>query len=233
MIREKYYLETELVASEDGQNTYEIKRTWGSEGRKGIVLELYPTLSVDRCGELDLSTMHLMNHVKDFGWCSVRIINLYSKVFASKPLTSQLEADETNIAYIEDILESSDIGEYDIVIATGSSLSTHTRTVEAKLDILHMLQEHHLDEQVKCIIPELVEEKVSQGTHPLFLGLHHAKEKWSLATYSIPEAIAELESYLNERVEKKATSVKAEKKTERKSEKKGNKKDVLQNKESA
>lgn len=232
MISEKYYLETEMIASDDGQNTYEIKRTWGNEGRKGLVLELYPTLAVDRCGELDLSTMHLMNHVKDFGWSSVRIINLYSKVFASKPLASQLEMDEKNIAYIEDILEADDIEEYDIVIATGSSLSTHAKTIETKLDILHMLKDKKLEAQVKCIIPEYVEENAVQGTHPLFLGLHHAKEQWSLENYNITDAIAELEGYLKERESKRLiANISAEK--EEKKGKKEKKKDVLQNQESA
>lgn len=231
MIIEKYSLTTELVASDDGLNTYEIKRTWGEEGRKGIVLELYPPIAAGRCGELDLSTMHLMNHVKDFNWCSVRIINLYSQVFDSKPLTSQLSEDVENIAYIEDILDSPDIGEYDIVIATGSSLSTHMKTINAKLDILHMLKDRGLSEQVMCIVPEFVEENASQGTHPLFLGLHHSKEEWSLTKYSVDAALEELEGYLKEREEKKAAVevVASEKKTG----KRGKKKDVLQDQESA
>ena len=76
MITKKQNLETELVASEDGRHTYEIRRTWAETGKKGLVFELYPTISSDRCGEMDLSTMHLMNHVKDFGWSSVRIVQL-------------------------------------------------------------------------------------------------------------------------------------------------------------
>lgn len=213
------------VASDDGKNTYEVKRTWGNEGRKGLVLELYPSLSVEHCGELDLSTMHLMNHVKDFGWCSVRIINLYSQVFSGKPLSSQLETDIKNLAYIEDIFEEKEIGDYDIVIATGSSLNSHVKTVEVKLDILHMLLDKKLDKQVKCIIPEYVEATATPGTHPLFLGLHHAKELWSLETYAIPDAIQELESYLREREAKKCTSIeKKEKKV-----KKEKTQDVLQN----
>ncbi len=88
MITKKHNLETELVSSEDGIHTYEIRRTWAETGRKGLVIELYPT--IDRCGELDLSTMHLMNHVRDFGWGTVRIVNLYSTVFEGKPLTGQI-----------------------------------------------------------------------------------------------------------------------------------------------
>lgn len=81
MVTEKFVMQTELTASDDGRHTYEVRRMWSEQGRKGLVLELYPTLSAGRCGELDLSTMHLLNHTKDFGWGGVRIINLYSLFF--------------------------------------------------------------------------------------------------------------------------------------------------------
>lgn len=231
MIRKSFQLDTEIVASDDGTKTYEIRRSWGSEGRKGIVLELYPTLSADRCGELDLSTMHLLNHVKDFNWSEVRIINLYSTVFDTKPLASKLSEDRENIAYIEEVFNDENIGDYDIVIATGSSLSTHKITVEAKLDILHILQDRKLDNQVKCIVPEYLEEGSAQGTHPLYLGLHHAKDTWALEPYFIPAAIAELEDYLKERETNKVAVIPNEKKG-RKKQKKEKNKDVLENSES-
>lgn len=231
MIRKSFQLDTEIVASDDGTKTYEIRRSWGTGGRRGIVLELYPTLSADRCGELDLSTMHLLNHVKDFNWSEVRIINLYSTVFDTKPLASMLSEDRDNIAYIEDVLSDENIGDYDIVIATGSSLSTHKITVEAKLDILHILQDKKLDSQVKCIVPEYLEEGLAQGTHPLYLGLHHAKETWTLESYSIPVAIAELEDYLRERETNKVAVIPNEKKGGKK-QKKEKTKDVLENSES-
>lgn len=229
MVTEKHNLQTELVASEDGKQTYEIRRKWADVGRKGLVLELYPTLTADRCGEMDLSTMHLMNHTSDFGWSALRIVNLYSTVFASKPLSSLLEYDDKNIAYIEEILESKDISDYDIVIATGNSLSTHIKTVEAKLDILHMLQDKKLDKQVKCIVPEFIDEKVTQGTHPLFLGLHHSKEKWSLIDYDIQTAIEELNGHLVGKTIKESDKSKKDK---RKGQKKGKNENVLPNKES-
>lgn len=65
MKTEKFVMQTELVASEDGLHTYEVRRSWSDKGKKGLVLELYPTLSMGRSGEMDLSTMHLLNHIKD------------------------------------------------------------------------------------------------------------------------------------------------------------------------
>ena len=203
------------MASDDGMHTYEIARTWAETGRKGIVLELYPTISVDRCGELDVSTMHLLNHVKDFGWGTMRIVNLYSTIFGGKPLTGQLFYDKENIAYIEGILESEDIEDYDIVIATGNSLKTHIITIEAKLDIFNILQSKKLEGQVKQIVPENCAEEISLGTHPLFLGLHYGKEKWILADYDIPSAVSALKEYLETKAEKKVEKVKGKKSTKR------------------
>lgn len=196
MVKEKFILETEITASEDGQKTFEIKRIWNKTAKKAIVITLYPTLSVDRCGEFDLSTMHLLNHVGDFLWGSIRILNLYSTVYESKPLVSSLCYDKENISYINSVLSSKDIGEYDIVIATGSSLKSHQNTIQTKIDILTMIIDKGLSNQVLHIIPEYIDTDNMQGIHPLYLGLHHGKEKWSLEAYDINSALEELNSVL-------------------------------------
>ena len=81
---------TQIIGSNDNQNTYEVRRTWDENGKTAIVIELYPTISVSNIDKMDLSTMHLMNHTKELGWGSVRIVNLYSTVFEAKPRTSEL-----------------------------------------------------------------------------------------------------------------------------------------------
>lgn len=197
MITEKFTMKTELTASEDGRHTYEVRRSWSDQGRKGLVLELYPTLSAERCGELDLSTMHLLNHTKDFGWGAVRIINLYSLVCSGKPKVGDLSYEQENIAYIEEVLESRDIADYDIVIATGSSLKKHNQTNEIKLDILHMLQDKKLEKQVKCIITDSLDTENQTGIHPLFLGLHYGRDVWKLESYPVQEELKILEDAVN------------------------------------
>lgn len=193
MVTEKFVMETELIASEDGMYTYEVRRSWSDKGRKGLVLELYPTLSAGRCGELDLSTMHLLNHMKDFGWGAVCIIKLYSFVCNGKPKVSKLSYEQENIAYIEGIFESKDIAGYDIVIATGSSLRKHNLTNEIKLDILHMIQNQKLEKQVKCIVTDSMTTGMQPGTHPLFLGLHYGKDVWKLESYPVQAELKRLE----------------------------------------
>lgn len=200
-------MQTELVASEDGLHTYEVRRSWSAKGRKGLVLELYPTLSMGRCGELDLSTMHLLNHIKDFGWASVRIVNLYSLVCMGKPKASELSYDEENIAYIEGILESKDIADYDIVIATGNSLGSHMKTLETRMDILSMLREKKLERQTKYIAAESADKGKWIGVHPLFLGLHYGRDIWRLEDFPLDDELKALE----ENIKPKATEKKAEK----------------------
>lgn len=96
MIKKQSSMETTVVASDDGKHTFEILRKWDESRRTGIVIELYPTISAEKACEMDLSTMHLMNHVRDFDWGAVRIVNLYSAVFTGKPTASMLRQDMEN-----------------------------------------------------------------------------------------------------------------------------------------
>ena len=194
MITENFNMQIMAVGSEDGKNTYEIRRKWNDKGKKSLVICLYPTISVDNLCKSDISTMHLLNHANDdFGWGEMIIVNLYSTVFDEKPLVSQLGEDSSNIAYIEDILEREDIKEYDIVIAWGSSLSTHKRTINLKIDLISMLLDKGLADNVKCITTENLDTRSEHGTHPLYLGLHFARDKWELNTFPLKNALNELE----------------------------------------
>lgn len=189
MITGKMNMNILAVGTDDGKNTYEICRKWGENGKKGLVIGLYPTIPVEHCEMLDVSTMHLINHVKDFGWNEMRIVNLYARVITKKPSASELQ--ENSLAYIEEILEEEDIKTYDIVVAWGNSLSTHKGTTNAKIDMLSMLKEKGLDKNVKSISVEGASVR-SAGTHPLYLGLHYPREKWRLTEYPLKESLEEL-----------------------------------------
>lgn len=193
MITENFNMQITAVGTEDGKNTYEIHRKWQENQRKSLVICLYPTISIDNLGKLDLSTMHLLNHANEFGWGEMTIVNLYSTVFEEKPLVSQLDEDSSNIAYIEEILEREDIKEYDIVIAWGSSLSTHRRTINLKIDLISMLLDKGLADNVKCITTENLDTRSEHGTHPLYLGLHFARDKWELMSFPLKNTLDELE----------------------------------------
>ena len=155
-------------------------------------------MGADKCGSMDVSTMHLMNHVQELGWSEVRIVNLYSRVFSEKPTVSRLSADDNNLSYIEEILEEQDIGGYDIVIAWGNTLISHRQTIQAKTDLLNMIKEKGLAEQVKCIVTDNLK---ADGVHLLYLGLRHSKDVWRLQPFPLEKGLDELES-----MEKKASA---------------------------
>ena len=198
MVTETFCMNISAVGSDDGRSTYEIHRKWAEKGKKALVIELYPTLTADKCGSMDVSTMHLMNHVQELGWSEVRIVNLYSRVFSEKPTVSRLSADDNNLSYIEEILEEQDIGGYDIVIAWGNTLISHRQTIQAKTDLLNMIKEKGLAEQVKCIVTDNLK---ADGVHPLYLGLRHSKDVWRLQPFPLEKVLDELES-----MEKKASA---------------------------
>lgn len=224
MITEKVLLQTEVVASEDAKYTYEVRRTWRADGKTAVVIELYPTINLENCGKMDLSTMHLLNHaMSDFEeWGEIRIVNLYAKVFHARPLQEQLHEDIENIAHIEGILDECMAADVDIVISWGSSLEGHGTTKAIKKELLEMIKKRGLENQVKHMVVDKLDTSKQRGTHALYLGLKYSKEKWMLAEYPVDEVLAELSP--------KTTAVDT---GEKKRGRKGKKKDVLPDKELA
>lgn len=198
MVREYFNMNIVAVGSDDGSKTYEIRRVLQGEGKKSLVIELYPTIPCEKAHQMDLSTMHLMNHISELGWNDVRIVNLYADVCEGKPRVSELNDAENSLAYIEEILEEDDIKDYDIVVAWGSALNTHKQTINLKIDILSMLKEKKLAAQVNCISTDTMFMNESYGVHPLYLGLHYGKEEWSLISYPIDDELKKLNDGLRE-----------------------------------
>ena len=191
MVNESVSMQVTVVGTEDGKETYEIRRVWNASGKKALVLELYPTISVKNSMVLDISTMHLLNHARELGWGEVRVVNLYPYVFDKKPGVDELHESVENLEYIRDILTGKEIAEYDIVIAYGSSLSSHACTQHIKRNILLMLQEYKLEAQVKHIITDTIDTEKQCGTHPLYLGLRHSAEVWKLAEFPLAQMLDE------------------------------------------
>jgi len=186
-----FSMDTEVVTSDDGRNTYEIKRSWSEGGKRAIVIELYPTIGSNNIQKMDLSTMHLLNHAKELAWNEIRIVNLYSTIYDKKPTVSQLKEDAENLAYIQGILEEENIARYDIVIAWGNTMAGNAGTQKVKCKILEMLKKKGMEKQVKHIVTAGMDREKQIGTHSLFLGLRHSKEKWMLAPYPVEAVLKE------------------------------------------
>lgn len=222
MLIEKFTMNTELTYSENMDNTYAIKRVWDESKKKAVIIELYPTISVDRIGELDSSTCLLLNHMADLDLGEITVVNIYSKVFTYKPLVNDLVMDEENLSFLDTLFNNDEIYNKEIIIAWGSSHWTHKTTMEMKLAILKMLKEKKLDSLVKHIVPEFIDESSRQGVHPLFLGLRCSRQRWSLLSFDIDDEIEFIEKELMTRQEKKEKTAL--------NKKKGKAKSVLQNK---
>ncbi len=195
MVTEKNNMITEVVASDDGKHTFEIRKQWDENKGKGIIIELYPTISKNEVNMMDISTLHLLNHASELGWGSVRILNLFSTVFKGKPLVKRLGEDLDNLNYIKEVFESEDITDYDIVIAWGTSLATNKRTQNYKLELLNTLKKQKLTKQVKQIEVDCRGEEIKDGMHPLFLGLHYSRNKWCLKPYPLSKVISDITNY--------------------------------------
>lgn len=192
MIKETFRIDTVLIGSDDGLQTYEIMRTWDSTKKKAIIIELYPTISSSNINTLDLSIMHLLNHIKQLNLGCIRVMNLYSTVYSEKPSASSLHEDLENIAYITDVLDEPDIADYEIIIAWGSSLSNHTATINTKIHILETLQEKGLEKNVTQLYTEFLDTNTTIGCHPLYLGLHFSRDTWSTISYPLQSELASL-----------------------------------------
>ena len=221
-------METEIIASDDGMHTYEVRRTWNSRGQKAIVIALYPTIASDNVNKLDSSTMYLLNHAKDLGWGEMRVLNLYSTIFERKPAVSRLLYDEENLLYIKSVLEEVNIKEYEIVIAYGNSLSGHHTTQLVMKEILTMIKDKELVEQVKHIVTPTLDSDKTIGAHSLFLGLRYSKEKWMTEPYPLDDVLSEL-SKPSQKAGADSEEAKNKEKEENCGEKGKEQEDVLQN----
>lgn len=56
-----YMIETTILGSEDGLDTFDIRKTINTEGKNAIIIALYPTVSILDPYKTDSSTLYLVN----------------------------------------------------------------------------------------------------------------------------------------------------------------------------
>lgn len=192
MKHEKFTIQTDVISSDDGSETFDIHRRLSSDGKSVILIELYPTVGIDNPISLDVSTMHVINHANELGWSDIHFINLYSKITKRKPLASTLMESEENTSWIVKLFNRKDIRNYEIVIAWGSSLQKHEETIRLKHYLLNFIKTKGLSEQTRHLTTATLSTAECLGTHPLYLGLHHSNEKWNTTPYPVDEVLKEL-----------------------------------------
>ncbi len=118
---------TTIVSSDDGRNTYEIrKELLGADGKpikgdKALLIGMYPTVTADDGYKMDMTTLHILSKMEELGLRSVRIVNLFSRVCKARLSAKGLEVDKANFDYIEDIMKEKDFSSYKVIVAWGNS----------------------------------------------------------------------------------------------------------------
>lgn len=187
------------------KNTYEIIRELEGEECKGeevIVIQVYPTISLQTADTIDSTSLHLQNKMKELGWSKVHMLNIFSQVVNRKPLASTLKMiDEENLSYIKEVFQT--VGQQSkVIICWGNSLLTNKAANESKRAVLEAYQKLYPKKKLWQIVTDSMYEEMA-GTHILFLGLRYADDNWYLEEYPIKKELGRLDALLNQKKEQK------------------------------
>lgn len=190
-VMHKSCVETELICSEDGKNTYEvIKRLKGVDGDTGIIVMLFPTKNGNNICSDDNTTNFLLSHMKDLGLNEIRIINLFSKVSNSRISSRGLQVDTQNMDFIEnEVFANKDLSKQKFIVAWGNSMESSKAVNESKRLIIDMyLKKLPKGKITQIVCPE--RGLVDGANHILFLGIRAKTARWRLMEYNSDKILA-------------------------------------------
>lgn len=207
-------IRTTIVSSEDNRFTYEIrKEILGKDGKTGIVIMLYPSITDKEMVKCDNTTQALIDHMDSLGWNTLRIINLFSKVCKARMSTRGITLDNENIEHIRSVMQEKGSAEMDWTVAWGSSMSHCTVANNMKRKILSMIKEYHPNVSIKQLTANEVSIKNENAIHPLYLKIRNSNSTWYLEDYQIPY---DLTPCSNEEVNERTTTKHNDKKKKEK-----------------
>ena len=181
---------TTIISSEDGRNTYEIRKEIMEENSKeAVVIMLYPGTSYRDILKCDSTSQAIINHCEELGISRLRMVNLFSKVCSSRMSTRNIEIDTDNIAYIEGIMKEENAKSYDWIIAWGSSMPASVVAKQSKFQILLKLQKHLPSVKPKQFTVDNMDIQNEKGVHPLYMGIYYKNQVWKLQDYVLPKEI--------------------------------------------
>ena len=183
----KSIIETTVIGSEDNAKTFEIiKELINDEDVKEevILIQVFPTISLDEGTMSDVTTFHLVNRMKELGWKKVHMLNLFSSVSKERLKAKDLLCVDTdNMLYIKERIKTlgKDVQMY---IGWGNSLSSNQVAIQSKIKVLEEFQNLYPKGKLYQLTCDALEEETdSVGTHILFLGLRYSKERWYATEY--------------------------------------------------
>lgn len=192
---------TTLLASNDNKNTYAYsKELVGLTGKHGIFILLYPTRDEDNFYVEDMTNVHVLNHMMEFGLTSYTVVNLFSQVTKSRLSTRGLRVDDDNLQYIEkEIFGKMNMEDTIVVIAWGNSHQTSRAVNQSKQRILEYWLEHFPNEKLYQLATKGMEPNT--GIHPLFMGIRYGNAIWSLEPYPTKKILRNLQRAEQEKIE--------------------------------
>ncbi len=188
----KAVIESEIVCSTDGKNTFEVvKRLQGVNGDKAIIILLYPTRTQKNIFSEDSTLNYIVSHMGEMNLSELRIINLFSTVVEGKLSAKGLQVDTENLSYIESILSNENCKEYKFVVAWGSSMATSFACQRTKAEVLNIFKKYH--PKAKAFHITTSNETINvEFAHPLFLGIRASSDKWKLKEILITPKMLEI-----------------------------------------
>lgn len=188
----KAVVETEIVCSDDGLNTFSVtKRLSNLDGEKGVIVLLYPTRNKDNLYAEDNTLNHLVSHMKELGLNELTIINLFSTVVEGKLSARGLQVDTDNLKFIDELMSKENVGFDKFIIAWGSSMSTSFACQRSKSELLNLFRKHFPKGKAYQLMTTDLDLRVEYA-HPLFLGIRGKNEFWSLSEVHITKEMLKL-----------------------------------------
>lgn len=179
-IKQKAVMETEIVCSEDGKNTYEVvKRFPNIVGEKAYMILLYPTRTADNIYSDDSTLNHLASHMRELGLNELRIINLFSTVVNGKLSAKGLKVDEDNLKYIDSLMQNKNFADYKFIIAWGTSMTTSYACQKSKVEVFDMFKKYNPKGKIYQLSTN-DDNIFVDFAHPLFLGIRAKNSIWQL-----------------------------------------------------
>ena len=180
-----------LITNKELTKCFEIDRTLHeASGEKAIMISLFPTLG-SKVGDafvVDKTTQHLISHMSDLNLKSVKIVNLFSKIYRGSRLSSRnLKVDVDNLEYIETLFKRKDFHEYKVILAYGSSMSTSFACRETKRTLLNLFQMYNPDGKLYQLTTNNLSSKNQEAIHVLYMGIRFSNIKWRLEEFHITQ----------------------------------------------
>lgn len=186
LITESGTMTTTVVASEDKTKVFEICRDCSDgnciKGEEAVLLTLYPTTK--EVQRVDLSTMHMINHLEELGLKKVHFLYLFSKVCSSRLSTRGIVVDEENLSYVEEALQKYKNAK--VIVGLGNSMQKSATAISAKKRILAMTDSRE-DNRLWQLGGKGL--GITDNMHPLFMGIRYGNVKWELKPFEIPEEL--------------------------------------------